>query len=46
MNNRDSYTDLLGINETLILQILSLQESRYKGKVDIDITPLNNSWNY
>lgn len=44
--NRDSSTDLLGINETLILQTLPLQESRYKAKADIDINPLNNSWNY
>ncbi len=46
MNNRDSSTDLLGINETLVLQTLPLQESRYKAKADINITPLNNSWNY
>lgn len=46
MNNRDSSTDLLGIDETLIIQTVPLQESKYKGKADIDIAPLNNSWNY
>lgn len=46
MNKRDSSIDPHCIDETLIFQTFPLKESRYKSKADIDINPLNNSWNY
>lgn len=46
MFNKDASTDLTGIEDTLILQTIPMQDSRYKTRADIDFVPLNNSWTY
>lgn len=46
MIDRDSSTDLLSIDDTLIFKTEPMQECRYKGKADIIFTPINNSWSY